>query len=295
MNRETETQATDAAFQRHGVWLMLGSVLLFTANTLIIRALSLHFPAADGWLATWFRGLTGMLVVWVFFSGGRGLRMGRLFSNPLLMARGVLGALTIAAFYITVVKLGPSRAVVLNLTYPMFGSIIAAVWLKERMSRAAGLWMVAGFAGLVLFLSDAGGLWRVSFYDGLALAGAFGAGWVVVLIRRLKDDEHPSTIYASQALCSLALAAPMAGGLVELPMMAWAGLAFAGVIVAGGQLVMTRAYQIMPVGKGSATQMTLPLATSLGGYLLFGETFEPVEILGALVTLFATWRVLVSR
>jgi drug/metabolite transporter (DMT)-like permease len=116
-----------------------------------------------------------------------------------------------------------------------------------------------------------------------------------VLIRRLRNDEHPSTIYASQAVCSLALATPLAGGLAVLPPLAWAGLAVAGVIVAGGQLVMTRAYQIVPVGKGSAMQMTLPLATSVGGFVFFGETFEPMEIAGAMVTLFATWRVVVSR
>lgn len=38
---------------------------------------------------------------------------------------------------------------VLSPAYPIFAKILAAVWLNERASRAALLWMFAGFAGLV--------------------------------------------------------------------------------------------------------------------------------------------------
>ena len=67
------------------------------------------------------------------------------------------------------------------------------------------------------------------------------------------------------------------------------------VIVTVAQLIMTRAYQFMSVSRGSSLQMLLPLATAVGGFVFFGETFHPVEIAGALLTLFATWRVVVSR
>ncbi len=69
---------------------------------------------------------------------------------------------------------------IINLTYPIFASVIAAIWLKEKLSRAAMLWMAVGFCGLVVFLSDNGQLMRPSPYDWLALAGAVGSGWVVV-------------------------------------------------------------------------------------------------------------------
>lgn len=41
--------------------------------------------------------------------------------------------------------------------------------------------------------------------------------------------------------------------------------------------------------------MLLPLATAVGGYWFFGETFHPLEIAGASLTLLATWRVVASR
>ena len=48
---------------RRSVFLMLLSVVLFSANTLLIRAVSDHVPAADGWVASLFRGVFGLAVV----------------------------------------------------------------------------------------------------------------------------------------------------------------------------------------------------------------------------------------
>ncbi len=286
---------SDDSFDRRSVMLMLASVVLFAANTLLIRAISQHMPVVDGWLATLFRGGVGLLVVFALFGRGRGLDPGRLFRGRLITIRGIVGSLSIAAFYVTIVKLGAARSVIINLTYPIFATLIAAIWLKEKISRAAMVWMLVGFCGLVIFLSDDGKLLLASPYDLLALAGAVGAGWVVVIIRRLRHEEHPATIYASQAFYSLVIAAPSAARLPDLHFPAWAGLAFAAVLVTIAQLVMTQAYQTLSVSRGSSLQMLLPLTTAAGGYALFGETFHPLEIAGALLTLFATWRVVVSR
>ena len=285
----------DDSFDRRSILLMLASVVLFATNTLLIRAVALHAPTADGWVAMLFRGGVGLLVVSALFGFGRGLDAKRLFRGRQVVIRGIVGALGTVAFYISVIELGAGRAVVINLTYPIFASVIAAVWLKEAVSRSAMLWMAVGLGGLVLFLSDGGQLQRPSGYDLLALGGAFGSGWVVVIIRRLRHEEHPATIYASQAFYSLALAAPAAVKLPALPPAAAIGLAAGAIIVTIAQLIMTRAYQFMSVSRGSSLQMLLPIVTALGGFLFFGETFHRLEIAGGLLTLFATWRVVTAR
>lgn len=279
---------------RRSIFLMLLSVVLFSANTLIIRGVSTHFPGADGWLASLFRGVCGLIVVAALYGFGRGFSPSRLIGSRLVMIRGVVGAIGILCFYITVTKLGAARAVVLNLTYPAFATVIAALWLKESVNRAAVIWMVIAFFGLLLFLGG-DGLLHPQPYDLLGLFGAMAAGWVVVVIRRLRHEEHPATIYASQAFYGLLASAPAVTKLPSLPAPAWGGLIVAAVVVSFAQLLMTRAYQTLPVSRGSAMQMTLPLVTAVGGYAFYHEVFHPAELAGAALTLLATWRVVASK
>ncbi len=111
----------------------------------------------------------------------------------------------------------------------------------------------------------------------------------------LRHEEHPATIYASQAFYGLLIASPAAAKLPELPASAYVGLIVGAVIVTAAQLIMTQAYQHMSVSRGSSLQMLLPVVTAVGGFAFFGETFHALEIAGAMLTLFATWRVVVSR
>jgi drug/metabolite transporter (DMT)-like permease len=41
--------------------------------------------------------------------------------------------------------------------------------------------------------------------------------------------------------------------------------------------------------------MTLPIFTAVGAFLCFGETFHAHEFIGAMVTLFAIWRVAAAK
>jgi drug/metabolite transporter (DMT)-like permease len=287
--------ATESPAYRRSVLLMLCSVLLFSVNVLIIRGLAIHAPLVDGWLATLFRGAVGLIVVTILYAR-RGLQWGNLMGRPLVMARGVLGAIGIVAYYITVVELGAARATVLNLTYPMFAAIIAAVWLREYLGLRAIIWLAVGFCGLLIFLSDGAFKLGVSGYDVVALVGALAAGYVVVVIRQLRHSEHPATIYAAQCVFSVLVAlvpsSPAALHLGWIPLLV---LAIAGVVVSFGQLFMTQAYRDIPVSQGSAIQMLMPLVTAAGGYLIFGERFTGVELAGAAVTLVATWQIVQRR
>ncbi len=284
---ESEEESLDLK----GAFWMIASAILFAGNTLLIRAASLAAPGADGWLATLFRGAVGITLLLVFYSGGRGFSPKRMFTNRLLVMRGLIGGFGIITFYITIVELGAGRAIVINLTYPMFATVIASFWLKEKVRVATRWWLGVALAGLVIFLSDKSMSLAPSAYDLLGLAGALSAGWVVVIIRKLRNDEHPATIYGAQATCSLLMGLPFAAKVPELPVAGWGQLALGAVVVTFAQLIMTSAYQRLSIAQGSSLQMTLPIFTAIGGFFWFGERFEFHELVGAVVTLFAIWRV----
>ena len=286
---------TSLPSESRSITMMLVSVLLFAVNTLIIRGLSAHVPEANGWVASFFRGAVGVVIVVMFFGFGRGLQLKHLFTRPLLAFRGLLGGLGILAFYITVVHLGAGRAVIINLSYPMFGSLFAALWLKEHLQIRSWLWMIAGFVGLVVFLGsdfEKG----INGYDFLAVGGAITAGGVITVIRQLRNSEHSATIYASQCVASFLFAAiPAAAPTATLSMEALGIMILAAIIVAIAQLAMTASYRTLSVARGSSIQMLLPLPTAVGGWWFFGESFTPLGLAGALLTLVATWRVVAGK
>lgn len=276
-----------------GTFQMLASVVLFTINTLMVRWLSLQFHEVDGWQVTLFRGLAGIILVWMLFTRGRGLKVGHLITRPLVLARGVLGAGGIYLYYLSIIHLGAGRAVVINLTYPIFASIIAAVFLKEALNKRKLGWILVGFCGLVIFLGDQSLASGISKYDMLALLGAVFAASVVVLIRKLHGSEHTSTIYASQCVYGALLAIPFAApDLPALPVDTSIWLLVAGGIVTFGQLFMTYAYKHLDISTGASIQMLLPICTALGGYFLFQERFTMIELAGATLTLLATYQVM---
>ena len=282
--------------ERLGTFQMLASVILFTVNTLMARWLALTFQEIDGWQITLFRGIAGILLVWLLFTGGRGLEAKHLIRQPLVVARGILGAGGIYLYYLSIIHLGAGRAVIINLTYPIFASIIAFIFLKETLSIRKLTWIVIGFGGLVIFLGDQSLTHGISRYDLLALLGAIMAAGVVVLIRRLHHSEHTSTIYAAQCVYGTLLAIPFATtDLSHLPVEAGAWLLLAGGIVTFGQLFMTYAYRHLEVSTGASIQMLLPICTAIGGYYLFQERFSMIEILGACLTIIATWQVMQTR
>lgn len=280
--------------ERRSLLLMVASVLFFAANVLVLRAISLKEPLADGYVASVFRGWVGLMVVLVMYRG-RGFEPRRLVQRPLLLLRGLVGAAGILLFYVTIEHLGAGRAVIINLTYPVFGALMAAWWLRERIRKAALGWMVVALMGLGVFFAEGWGGAGLTRYEFLGLLGAVVAGGAVVLIRMLSHVEHPSTIYGSQCVWSIVVAMPLAGKkLWALSGEVMVGLVVASVMVAVGQLALTRSFRDLSVAKGSSIQMLLPVATALGGALFFGERYVVTEIMGALVTLVATWAVITS-
>lgn len=278
---------------RKGIAMMLLSVVLFSANILIIRWVGL-FANMDGWMTSFTRGLAGTLFVLAMYSGGRGLQMSHLF-RPLLLLRGVLGVITISLLYFTVIHLGAARAMVINLTYPLFGALIAAFVLKERLTGRTFSLLALAMIGLSLFFSQSLLGFTFGFYDLLGLLGAVIAGAVVVVIRKLTRTETAATIYSGQCLITLIATLPLAAPkFAETSVLAWVLMMFGGAIVAYGQIMITKGFYHLDVARGSAIQMLIPLLTGAGAFVFFQEKFTLIELLGAVVTLFATWRISIT-
>ncbi len=293
----TDLPVPDApARTRRGIAVMILSVLAFTVNTLLLRHLGRDGTVPPD-VALLFRAAIGTLVVLAFFRGSQPVRVAPVFLDRSLVLRGLTGLLGTAAYYWTVPSLGAGKATLICNTYVVFASLIAMVSLGERPSLRRFLWLAAAFAGIVLLVGPNGGdkPFSIGLHEIVALLGAAMAAWSVVLVRQLSHRHSIGVIYLAQCLWILGPVAALAiPNLSALGGVQIALLVLAAVAASGGQLAMNEGYRCLDVTTGASLQTLWPVATTLGGWLLFDERFGTMQWIGAALILASTWRIAVS-
>ena len=280
---------------RRGYGLMLSSVLLFSANALVVKAGGAHL-GVNGWEVSFFRSWVGLAILFLLFYRSGRFQPLHLVTNRWLVLRGVVGSLAILIFYSTVILIDVGRATVLGCTYPLFATLFAVVMLKETFRPGQLAWMALALAGVALITGLFQQAWVFNPYEALCLFGAVLAGFVVVVIRKLHSSEHTSTIFGAQCFYGLFVTAPVAlGTLLALSPAAFGVLVLAGILVAFGQLTMTGAYKDLPVAKGASTQLLLPVLNALGGMMFFGESYSGLEFLGGALVVYSCYRIIRMR
>lgn len=265
---------------------MLLSVVSFTANVLLVRALN-EVSFDNVWLVSCARFVVGLLIVATVYR--HEWRPVHLFRSRKLMERGLTGGLSVYLTYLAVLKIGAGRAVFINNTYVIWGALLAAWMLRERLRPLLLAGSVIALAGLALLMNVFSSAVHPGVYDGVALASALLSAYVVVTIRQLHATEHSSTIFAAQCAYGLLLCGvPAALHAEPLSVLVLALLAGASVSAAIGQLAMTRSFRDLGVAEGSLLQMLVPPGVAAGGILIYAERFGPAEWLGAVLILAGT-------
>lgn len=269
-----------------GVMLMLVSTVCFTSNVLLIRALGELAPV-NLWLVSCARFVVGLGLILLVYR--REFQPRHLYQNRKLISRGLVGALGVYVYYLTVVHIGAGRATFISNTYVIFGAVLAVWMLRERFSSALAAGSVVALTGLALLTNPFAADAVTSAYDLLAILGAFASAYIVVTIRQLHATEHTSTIFAAQCVYGLLLCtAPAALHPAALTPLGWMILLIASLCAGAGQLTMTRAFRELPVAEGSLLQMLVPIGIAVGGVAFFGEHFTPHELVGAALILAGT-------
>ncbi|MGJ8641405.1 MAG: DMT family transporter [Opitutaceae bacterium] len=291
MEQSKQTQPN----QTRGLILAVVSVLCFSATSVLLSHLnSAH--SIDGWVASAYRAVVGLIVILAMQGSTGKLNLSHIFTNRLLFARGLIGGATIPLYYVCIMEIGPGRAGMLGGSYPLFAAIFAMVLLKEGLKLSYFFYFTIAFVGLVAVFSSNGIEASNPTYDSLSIVGAAAAGICVVLIRHLRHTENTSTIFASQCVFTLIIAAIAAGDRLILSDPTALGLTMlAAITVVGGQLSITESFRHINVAKGSTLQMLTPALTILLSALLLGEHFSAQELIGGAAILFASYKIAMSK
>ncbi len=275
------------------------SVACFTANALLLKYLHAA-RSVDPATALLFRAGMGTVIVVLFFRGTQAIPIQRIFLDSGLVWRGITGIIGTAAFYFTVPSLGPGKATLLCNTYVLFAAVIAAIFLREYLTRRQIFWLGLSFGGITLLAgaSQAGAARTLppGVDEAIALGGALAAASTVVLIRRLTQRFSNGVIFLTQCLWIGLASAPFA--IPRLPGLTFhdaAILCLAALGAGFGQLAMNEGYRRLSVTSGASIQMAWPVLTSVGGYIFFAERFTAMQVSGAILILLGIWRITTAR
>jgi drug/metabolite transporter (DMT)-like permease len=110
---------------KNGVILALISSFVFSIMNALVKAVSLTIPSAE---VVFFRSVIGTVLIYFIMKKSKVS-----FSTkgiPMLMLRGILGALYLLAYFYTISKIPLTDASILAHLSPFFAMILSSIFLK---------------------------------------------------------------------------------------------------------------------------------------------------------------------
>lgn len=196
--------------------------------------------------------------------------------RPLLVARGVIGAIALVCVYYSVTTLPLAEATILQYTHPAFTAVLALLFLKERLQRSTILCIGLSFIGLLVMTQPDFSAGLVTGLPGLsvmaALAGALGSSIAYVLVRKLSQTEDASVIIFYFPLIALPVSVVLLGDDFVMPNLeALLLLILVGIFTQVGQIGLTKAMAAEQAGKASVYAYVQVVFSAILGVVFFAE------------------------
>ncbi|HRZ89950.1 MAG TPA: DMT family transporter [Spirochaetia bacterium] len=258
--------------ERLGILSLLAAAFLFALTTALVK---LSSASLSGYLISAMRFLVGI----VLSAAAILTRSGkiRVTNRKDWVLRGLYGAVSMILSYLAIARTSGGRATLLGNTYPIFVALFAALFFRERLSRAAVPSLALCTLGSALVLNDGAGYPTTG--DVLAILSAVFAGLALNHLKRARATEDPFTLYLSPCLFGLPVSAVLSARGVAFAPGALALAAGIGVVVFLAQICMTWGYKHVPVSRGSRI-FYLETLLAIGFGALLGERLRPAFFAG---------------
>ena len=222
--------------------------------------------------AVFFRNFFGLLLIapLAFRAGIAPLKTKRL---PMFVLRAVLSMGAMSFWFSAIAYMPLAEATTLNFTVPLFGTVLAAIFLGEAVRKYRVAALLAGFIGVVIIIRP--GSETMQLASLLQIAAAICMASAGLTIKSLSKTENPTTII----LYMMALTTPMTliPALIvwETPSLEALGLMLAGAFMANiTQICNTNAFRVYDYGFVIGfNYLRLPFVLVIA-LVMFGEVPE---------------------
>ena len=263
-----------------GAGLILLSELFFVLMGTQVREVS---AGLSNEMIVFFRNLVGLqiLIPLVMQNGWASMKTDK---PQLHLLRGLAGVSAMYCFFYAIAHLALANAMILKMSAPLFIPIIAAFWLKERLSMLIIFVVLLGFIGVTLIIKpDINEVDRVSL---IALMGGLFAAIAKTTVKKLTNTDKPANVVFYFAMTALIVSSIPAYLNWQTPdMQQLLQLILLGLLASGGQFFMTKAYSVAPASQISHFSYSTILYASFFGWLLWGEWMDNWAWTGALLVI----------
>jgi drug/metabolite transporter (DMT)-like permease len=263
---------------------MTTAIVLFSAMTVLIRMLTTDIPVHQ---IVFVRGVISVLLL-VPMLTSRGLRSLATHRFGLLMGRGALTSIGLLTWIYAIARIPLAEAVALHFTLPLFGILLAAYFLNEKLDIHRWAVTIVGFLGALVILRPG-----VQAMDVLSLIVLFSAlayaGTGIQTKILVRTETSTAIVFYVSAFSAVAFVVPCLFQWAEPTALQWIMLVGVAAFNVPAQICINRAFSaadasfVLPFDF-----LRLPFAV-LAGFFLFAETPDVWTILGAAIIFGATY------
>lgn len=280
-----------------GIGLKLGATLSFSLMYAAIK-LAGEPPLGE---AIFFRSFVALLPLLIFASFTIGPTNVMRTKRPIMhLLRSLAGVSSMLLNFAALETLPLADITAFSFVMPIFATVLAALFLREKVGIYRGGAVMAGFCGVLLMIEPYGGVAAIvaagpSKGAGLAIGGALLSACVVIFIRQMSATERSETIvFYFMSTAAVVGAVLMIGEDIQTDARTLFWLVMCGLFGGIGQLCMTYSYRFAEPSLLAPFDYVAMVWATLLGYALFADIPQTMVMVGAAVVigagLFIVWR-----
>lgn len=273
---------------KNGVFLAILASLIFSLMNALVKAVGDTIPSSE---IVFFRSVIGTILIYYFMK-----RNSVPFSRkgiPMLMLRGVFGALYLLAYFYTISKIPLADASILAHLSPFFAVFFSFLILGERVSKKVLMIVPLVVLGTILLVKP-GAYESYSVFALVGVLSAVFAGAAATSIRYLSRTHHSFEIVFYFLATGTLVAIPLMWNDFVLPSLAdFVILLAIGVVSLLGQVFLTKAFTHESVVVVEVARYIGIVFNALWGFLFWTEIPDMFTVTGGILIITAC--ILLSR
>lgn len=259
------------------LWVLICCVSLSSMTALVRQVSDLGMSAAQIVFLRNLAAMTILLPLAYYFRRNLSLKI----NDPKLYSLRVVVGITSMIFWFHGLGLMPlANATALSFTTPIFLSLMAVFFLKEKMGIHRWSAVVIGLIGtLIILRPGADDFNDASFY---VLAGCFFQSLALIIVKKMISKESPFTMmfhmHLWMGIVSLPLAVYFWTDLTREQLLLCYGIAVLSII---GQYGIAKTYSLIDVTLTLPFDFTRLIVASILAYIFFHEVPDMYSYIGA--------------